>query len=57
MIADAHIQKQGDPGKRTQGALVRRGFLQVLGGQKLPESAKAAAGWSWPTGSRNRTTR
>ena len=42
MIADAHIQKQGDPGKRTQGALVRRGFLQVLGGQKLPESAKGS---------------
>ena len=37
--ADVHIQKQGDPGKRTQGKLVRRGFLQVLGGQKLPETA------------------
>ena len=40
--ADVHIQKQGDPGKRTQGKLVRRGFLQVLGGQKLPETAKGS---------------
>ena len=39
---DAYIQKQGDPGKRTQGALVRRGFLQVLGGQKLSASAKGS---------------
>jgi len=40
--ADVHIQKQGDPGKRTQGKLVRRGFLQVLGGQKLPETTKGS---------------
>ena len=39
---DAYIQKQGDPGRRTQGALVRRGFLQVLGGQKLSASAKGS---------------
>ena len=39
---DTYIQKQGDPGKRTQGALVRRGFLQVLGGQKLSASAKGS---------------
>ena len=42
IIADTHIKKKGAPGKRTQGALVRRGFLQVLGGQKLPESAKGS---------------
>ena len=40
--ADVHIQKQGDPGKRKQGKLVRRGFLQVLGGQKLPETTKGS---------------
>ena len=39
---DAYIQKQGDPGKRTQGALVRCGFLQVLGAQKLSASAKGS---------------
>ncbi len=39
---DAYIQKQCDPGKRTRGALVCRGFLQVLGGQKLSASAKGS---------------
>ncbi len=32
---DVHVQIAGDPGKR--GPLVRRGFLQVLGGEKLSE--------------------
>ena len=32
---DAKIQKMGDPKK--PGAEVRRGFLQILGGQKLPD--------------------
>jgi hypothetical protein len=33
--ADARIHKKGEP--KTTGAVVRRGFLTVLGGQKLPE--------------------
>ena len=37
---DVHIQKQGDP--KAKGAKVRRGFLQILGGQKLPEDAKGS---------------
>jgi hypothetical protein len=32
---DVHIQEQGDP--KSRGRLVRRGFLQVLGGQTLAE--------------------
>ena len=32
---DAKIQKMGDP--KSPGATVRRGFLQILGGEKLPE--------------------
>ena len=38
--ADAYIQKQGDPRKR--GARVRRGFLEVLGGQTLADDAEAS---------------
>ena len=38
--ADAQIQNQGDP--KDTGPLVRRGFLQILGGQKLPEKAKGS---------------
>ena len=37
---DAHIQEQGDPSKGSQGELVRRGFLQVLGGQELPKDCE-----------------
>ena len=37
---DAQIQNQGDP--KDTGPLVRRGFLQILGGQKLPEKAKGS---------------
>jgi len=38
--ADAQIQNQGDP--KDTGPLVRRGFLQILGGQKLPDKAKGS---------------
>jgi len=46
--ADAQIHQRGEPGRR--GETVRRGFLQVLGGQKLPEGHKGSgrlelAGW------------
>ncbi len=34
---DVRIQRAGDP--KALGAEVRRGFLQILGGQKLPEDA------------------
>ena len=34
---DEFVQVDGDPKPRSRGPLVRRGFLQVLGGQKLPE--------------------
>ncbi|MEC7696258.1 MAG: DUF1553 domain-containing protein [Planctomycetota bacterium] len=33
---DAQVQRQGDPGIKRE--TVRRGFLQVLGGQALPEN-------------------
>jgi hypothetical protein len=47
-IGDAALQLKGDPGK--PGAVVRRRFLEVLGGMALPESDKssgrlALAGW------------
>ncbi|MBC8352806.1 MAG: PSD1 domain-containing protein [Planctomycetes bacterium] len=32
---DVHVQKQGDP--RDRGPLIRRGFLQILGGQTLAD--------------------
>ena len=32
---DAHVQEQGEP--KNRGRLVRRGFLQVLGGQSLDQ--------------------
>lgn len=38
--ADAQIHNQGDP--KDTGSLVRRGFLQILGGQKLPANAKGS---------------
>ena len=38
--ADVHIQKQGEP--KSRGDLVRRGFLQVLGGQTLADEAKTS---------------
>ena len=46
--ADAPVQLRGEPGRR--GDVVRRGFLQVLGGQTLPADCKASgrlelAGW------------
>ncbi len=37
---DSHIHEQGDPKKK--GEKVRRGFLQILGGQKLPETVKGS---------------
>ena len=40
--ADAHVMKQGDPSKRARGEQVRRGFLQILGGQKLQPDAKGS---------------
>lgn len=45
---DVEVQKAGDPDKR--GELVRRGFLEVLGGQKLPDGhagsgRRELAGW------------
>jgi hypothetical protein len=47
---DAHVMKGGDPSGKAKGALARRGFLQVLGGRKLPEEAHGSgrvelAGW------------
>ncbi len=36
---DAHVMKQGDHRRSSRGEIVRRGFLQILGGQKLPENA------------------
>lgn len=46
--ADAKVHLKGDPGK--PGPVVRRGFLTILGGQKLPEGAVGSgrlelAGW------------
>jgi Protein of unknown function (DUF1553)/Protein of unknown function (DUF1549)/Planctomycete cytochrome C len=38
--ADAKVQIKGDP--KALGAAVRRGFLTMLGGQKLPESEKGS---------------
>lgn len=32
---DVHVQIAGDPGAKSRGPLVRRGFLKILGGQKL----------------------
>ena len=41
--------QKGDPAH--PGAEVPRGFLQVLGGQPLPDGVEAAAaGWNWPAG-------
>ena len=37
---DVRIQKAGDP--KALGAEVRRGFLQILGGQKLPDEAQGS---------------
>ena len=37
---DASIQKGGNPAKRARGPLVRRGFLQILGGATLPEGIR-----------------
>ena len=38
--SDVSIHKQGNP--RDLGPKVRRGFLQILGGQQLPENTKAS---------------
>ncbi len=45
---DARVQRKGDP--RTPGEKVRRGFLQILGGQSLPKGFPTSgrlelAGW------------
>ncbi len=47
---DAHVMKGGDPSSKAKGALVRRGFLRVLGGAKLAAEAAGSgraelAGW------------
>ncbi len=39
-ISDAKIQKKGDPG--ALGETVPRGFLQILGGQKLPAAEQGS---------------
>ena len=39
-VGDAQIHKQGNP--KEKGDKVRRGFLQILGGQKLPADAKGS---------------
>lgn len=39
---DAHIMAGGDPSKRSQREQVRRGFLSILGGQKLSTSVKGS---------------
>ena len=39
---DAYIQKQGEP--RNKGEVARRGFLQILGGQVLPEESSNQSG-------------
>jgi len=54
---DAQVQRQGDPGIKREK--VRRGFLQVLGGQTLPEghpqSGRRALA-DWITDSKNPLT-
>ncbi|MFP6762744.1 MAG: DUF1549 and DUF1553 domain-containing protein, partial [Planctomycetaceae bacterium] len=37
---DVSIQQQGNP--KSTGAVVRRGFLQILGGQKLPDKTQGS---------------
>ncbi len=37
---DAYIQAYGDP--KSKGPTVRRGFLQILGGEKVPDGAKGS---------------
>jgi hypothetical protein len=39
---DAHIMAGGNPSKRSQRGEVRRGFLTILGGQKLSNSVKGS---------------
>ena len=39
---DVHVQKQGSPAKRDQGELAPRQFLEVLGGQKLPDDLRGS---------------
>ena len=39
-VSDVSIHKQGNP--RDLGPKVRRGFLQILGGQQLPENTKGS---------------
>ncbi len=39
-VGDVAIQKKGNP--RESGEIVPRGFLQILGGQKLPPNAKGS---------------
>lgn len=45
---DVPVQKAGDP--RSRGEIIPRGFLQILGGQKLPQETNSSgrlelAGW------------
>ena len=50
--SDVSIHKQGNP--RDLGPKVRRGFLQILGGQELPENTKGSGRLelaNWLTGS------
>jgi hypothetical protein len=55
--ANARIQKKGDP--KTPGEEVPRGFLQVLGGQKLPPEASGSGRLElahWLTNAKNPLT-
>ncbi|MCH2124154.1 MAG: PSD1 and planctomycete cytochrome C domain-containing protein [Pirellulaceae bacterium] len=36
---DAFVQKRGNPNPQAKGRRVRRGFLQILGGDQLPDTA------------------
>ncbi len=39
---DVYVQKGGDPSPNSSGPLVRRGFLRILGGEKLPDDASGS---------------
>ncbi len=45
---DVPIQRMGDP--KSPGAVAPRGFLQILGGAKVPHENAAADGINWRTG-------
>ena len=45
---NARIQKRGEP--KNLGDEVPRRFLEILGGDPLPATAKGSGAWSWPSG-------